>query len=169
MFNKYLQHPLHTPPTPSDSISGGEPTPCIWYPFPAPGKTQRFLQKLLFFFLTKKKTLWYHFIDVQCPRIREKRDPGHHLHKGARNFERKSNGSPHSVSQSFRRCRLSFEAMYVFFFTHFSISTTFGHTLKRLFYYKVNFLMGWWKASRPRPCYPVFLFIGMNILPLRPN
>ena len=24
-----------------------------------------------------------------------------------------------------------------FFFTHFSISTTFGHTLKRLFYYKV--------------------------------
>ena len=124
-------------------------------PFPTPGKTQRFLQKLLFFFLTKKKisalhvhhTLWYHFIDVQCPRIREKRDPGHHLNKGARNFERKSNGSPHFVSQSFRRCQLSFEAMYVFFFTHFSISTTFGHTLKRLFYYKVilkpiNFLIG---------------------------
>ena len=110
-------------------------------PFPTPGKTQRFLQKLLFFFLTKKKisalhvhhTLWYHFIDVQCPRIRKKRDPGHHLHKGARNFERKSNGSPHSVSQSF-------------FFTHFSIFTTFGQTLKRLFYHKVilksiNFLI----------------------------
>ena len=42
------------------------------------------------------------------------------FHKGARNFKTKiSNGSRDFGCQSFLRCRLSFEAMYVFF-THFS-------------------------------------------------
>ena len=88
--------------------------------------------------------------------------------------KKKSNGSRHSVYQSLMKCRLSFEAMYGFS-THFSSFIWFGDTLKRLFYHKVisksiTVLIGWWKAPRPRQCYPVFLLFGIfDTLTLGPH
>ena len=138
LLNHY-PHPLHTTPTPSptDSIGRGEPMYLVIL-FPTPGKLQRLLEKLLFFFQQRKN--FFHFLVpfYRRPLPQDTKEKGSwaHLHKGAGNFEKKSSGSPDSVCQSLRRCRLSFEAMYVFF-THSSIFIAFGHALKRLFYYKV--------------------------------
>ena len=56
MFNFYFQHPPHTPstPSPTDSISGGEPM-YLAIPFPTPSKPQRLLEKLPFFFFPTKR------------------------------------------------------------------------------------------------------------------
>ena len=74
-----------------------------------------------------------------------------------------SNGSHHSGCQSFLRCRLSFEAMYVFS-THFSSFIWFRDNLKRLFYHKVilnyirqcfNRMMESTKTESVLSCFPI--------------
>ena len=141
MFNFYSQHPAaHTIYSFTNRFYHWRGNHVFGDPFPNTRQATKVVRETTVLFLTKKKkiavhvyhTFWYLFIDVHCPRIREKETLVTIYIK--EHEKKKSNCSPHSVSKSFRRCRLSFEAMYVVFFTHFSIFTTFGHTLKQLFY-----------------------------------
>ena len=141
MFNFYSQHPAaHTIYSFTNRFYHWRGNHVFGDPFPNTRQATKVVRETTVLFLTKKKKnccarvsyVLVPFYRCPLPQDTRKRDPGYHLHKGAR--KKKSNCSPHSVSKSFRRCRLSFEAMYVVFFTHFSIFTTFGHTLKQLFY-----------------------------------
>ena len=74
MFNKYLQHPLHTPPTPSDSISGGEPTPCIWWSLSQHPARHKVSTETTVLFFNKEKNSLVPFYRRPVPQdTREKR------------------------------------------------------------------------------------------------